>query len=500
MGSTCRSKSRTSSALRSSSRGKFIITFCTVALAVQSANKIYTSRSAEAPERTPSVSKMTTNALMNHDHGCAFLGIGDIERVGMEETSAVQGETWFKGYFPYPSCPRSARSNTHLGPTTIVTVMDMNYIEVLPTWAGEVHSVRHECFVVAVDYLVCAEARKQHCGCMDSNEPPQQLVNKSGWHPNRLISVRKRFEGALFLLENGKNVFMHDADVLFMKDGMKALFEYIRGLHHLAYDFVVQDNGVRKVSYDGLNWGFVWMHNTKASRALLQCTLDRWDSPAFGCNRTQSDCSPYYKRSQPRINHILELASMNKMCSVCKFPAISSFKAKHMSGYPSTAAKLTCAKGDGYLRDVLSATVAYSVPAGTSIVAQRRALIGALHIAKLAGIKLEAPRAHFAGEFHNFCSVFDVSNISPHIATPKLSSCTRMVSDVRNIEKVVGTGERICLDFDMISKLQLDHNTPLSVPVCNPHNPYYMKIHCCERPKGKDEVDVLSFDFDSPAS
>ena len=75
-----------------------------------------------------------------------------------------------------------------------------------------------------------------------------------------------------------------------------------------------------------------------------------------------------------------------------------------------------------------------------------------------------------------------------------------MVSDVRNIEKVVGTGERICLDFDMISKLQLDHNTPLSVPVCNPHNPYYMKIHCCERPKGKDEVDVLSFDFDSPAS
>ena len=52
--------------------------------------------------------------------------------------------------------------------------------------------------------------------------------------------------------------------------------------------------------YDDLNWGFVWMGGSPRSVLLLDCLLESWEHVSFVGH------SNFHRRSQPRINHLLE--------------------------------------------------------------------------------------------------------------------------------------------------------------------------------------------------
>lgn len=434
---------------------------------------------------------------------CSTFGIEVLQRVGMM-SDAYDPESDHEpfGQFAYATCPSLdtaagldvtstsvARENTRR--FAVLTVVDSNYLEVLPTWAAQVQSLGQRCVVMAVDDKTCGTALMLGCDCFPSSASHQDLRTASGWHQNRVHSVKLRFEGARYLLSEGYDVLMHDADVLFKEAGLEHVMSYWSSHGH-NYDFMVQDNGIRKVNFDGLNWGFVFMRSTKSSISLLSCTLERWDDPAFGCGKKR--CDSYYLRSQPRINHILELALRSpRGISVCKLPALKSFGAVHMTGYPTVAAKLTCAKAAGFLFNASIHRIAYDVPSSADVPSQRIALQNAVAIATQLGAKLEIPKAFVDREEQNFCRLFDVMRIASILAAPS-SSCTNntlVLVRVAQQSFVDTTERRICIDFQDVLNSPSHSHARYQIPVCDPKDPTYDKIHCCERKDGSDDAGTL---------
>ncbi len=435
---------------------------------------------------------------------CEYFDINNIIRIDMMASVTRHDQLWKEGHFPYHGCPRPQPKGSRIRSTigyanqhdshslrlAVLTVLDSNYLEVLPSWAIQIQSLKYACHVIAVDDKVCSEVIRAGCGCFPSTKPPKDLASVSGWHPTRVQSVKRRFEGALDLLVQGYDVLMHDADVFFERDGMEAALEYWSHHRDQNYDFMVQDNGERKVNYDGLNWGFVFMRSSHTSIALLRCTLQRWDDAAFGCG--EKKCDSYYMRSQPRINHIVELALQSeKRPKVCKVPTLKSFGARHMTGYPTVAAKLICAKAAGFLSDVLPARLAYDVPRSADVLSQRKALQAALYLAERSNLKLEIPEAFVRGENVEFCRLFDVSKMSS-FATAASGKCINVthipVTELTLSQPKSTALSRKCISYEALLNITIEgHQMPVAVPLCDPHNPVYDAIHCCERRHGTDE-------------
>ena len=442
---------------------------------------------------------------------CSYFGIETIQRVGRTERNRAAGELWAKGFYPYQPCPvddglqdwhQSLSPTKFAQPVAVLTVMDSSYLDVLASWAHDVRNNGHACFVVAVDVAVCAEVKRVGCGCFTSELKVNNLRRQSGWHTNRVTSVRKRFEGALSLLDEGYSVFMHDADVLFRPSGLMNLTKYASWVMNnqrlKKFTFLIQDNGARDTAFDGLNWGFVWMTNTPSAKGILRCTLERWNDPAFGCV-SKGPCNDYYLRSQPRISHILELAiSSERDVSACMLPEISTFNAVHLTGYPSVASKLTCAKALGILRERQAVpTVAYVVPPEADIFAQKQVLQVALYLADSFGAKVEIPATFYKSQPIEFCDIFDVKGIAERVTSTSTASCSKYLhtidaQTVLELSELKAHQHRVCVDFRDLrnagSEVSLLAQRAFIVPVCDPSNPVYKATHSCIRENGTDEI------------
>jgi hypothetical protein len=227
----------------------------------------------------------------------------------------------------------------------------------------------------------------------------------------------------LCLHDRGLSVLMVDADVFFRSTGLASMVSFIADRHR-EYDFLVTDNGfARPESYDDLNWGVAWLGKSSIATGLIDCLLHTWDSPVFsGVNySTRREINhPYWRRSQPRVNHLLEVAITGRAVSaprVCTFPRNLVRNAwAHLSGYPSVFHKLACARVDGLTnapayrpgapaRRLLS----YSVPSDASPHEQRDALGRAFYLAARSNRTLVLPQAFFHGKRYDFCRLYDIS-------------------------------------------------------------------------------------------
>jgi hypothetical protein len=168
-----------------------------------------------------------------------------------------------------------------------------------------------------------------------------------------------------------------------------------------------------------------WLGNSSTATRLIDCLLNAWDSPVFsGVNYSiQREINhPYWRRSQPRVNHLLEVAVTGGAVAaprVCTFPRNLVRNAlAHLSGYPSVFHKLACARVDGLTyalayrpggpsRRLLS----YAVPRDASPHEQRDALGRAFDLAARSNRTLVLPQAFFHGEQYNFCRLYDISHI-----------------------------------------------------------------------------------------
>ena len=473
---------------------------------------LYTLNSQTSFSRTDSYFKSTfphSSLPERCSTACRDLAIGNITRVEMLERRKHDSGNWTVGHFPHQSCEenvllsqRKRKPAPAPAAVVITTVIDISYIDILPEWAAKAREARAACFVVAIDEEVCVQAERNLCGCLDV-EPADNEVGETssskGWHKNRVESVRRRFEGALFILEHGMPVLMHDADVFFTS-GFKKIMSFVTLARESGkvLDVMVQDNGARDTAFDGLNWGFVWLNPTNFTKNLLHCTLARWNDAAFGC--PPGPCNSYYKRSQPRINHVLELGLGNNVGGkVCKLPALKRFGAKHMTGYPNAAAKLACAKADGLLsKELPSKRYRYIVPRDASVEMQRRALQITIALANKTSSKVVIPDSYRKLENTKICDIFDLSNVGSFLTMPTSEKCTHVVRFLDDVLLHRQTAEHpaidalICLDFKLLIELDATravevNDQILSIPICNPNNPVYDKFHSCYRKDGTDE-------------
>ena len=287
-----------------------------------------------------------------------------------------------------------------------------------------------------------------------------------------------RFEFALMLLRQGRNVLMHDADVFYRNgaETLVALRRYVEALpSHVK--IIASDNGKRETMFDGLNWGFVWLRAEGGEVAdLLECTLANWDNGAFQASTLKST-DGYYARSQPRINHILEDAlrsgAMSTRSVVMPPKTWPKVLYRHMTGYPDVEHKIVCAMAERLLEDTRNArSLAYMTPMGATPMRQLALLHAALSIAESEKRLLRIPRAFdFDGKAVGFCLLFDVAGL-----LGKVTGATD-VGDVCN-----ATATQRCIDEDELSQMANRRREPGSMPkhVCDPHHASLRPIHCCD--------------------
>ena len=174
-------------------------------------------------------------------------------------------------------------------------------------------------------------------------------------------------------------------------------------------------------------------------------------------------------------------------------------RTEHMTGYPTVAAKLTCAKAAGFLRNAATKRIAYIVPRNANEWAQKRALQVAMSLANASAGFVEVPRAYLHGQELGFCDLFDVSRISKHVVDATDRSCFIIIATeddffdwLQDVNFGADGSGRVCFDFDLLSEMQSDFAVSAQdsyvVPLCDPSNPEYKKIHCCERKDGSDEI------------
>ena len=450
---------------------------------------------------------------------CPYLGVGDIERVekrGNGRSIHSLRDPFFKwtmGMYPYQTCSSLIldQNNKEIAFTrsidVIMTVADKSYSDVIPAWARIVRKSNKVCAVAALDDYICQMAQDLQCQCTFVGSA-NAISSKQGvgWHKARVAGVKNRFLGALTFLYENKSVFMHDADVFFREDSVNILDKYFRAIQSSSshgFDFIVQSNGKRDTAYDGLNWGMALMHPTPRSVSLLECTLERWDDEAFGC-RGHSKCDKsYYKRSQPRINRILEEAMSNDIAvpRVCQFKEDMMMSGhKHFTGYTSVQTKIVCGGlSRGFLFNESQKTLSYNLSGIESPALQRLALQTALELASQTGRKLEVPRSYFHHIECEFCMLFSIrtqESMELFTARSPYHDCAAVLSskDALSLKEEITTSNRlrICLPMRTLIDLSQSDNGTLalarhSVYLCNPQNPAYRSTHMCTR-ETSDEI------------
>ena len=450
--------------------------------------------------------------------GCHQLGINDILRVrrsdSYKSTRKSDGLEWRSGFYDYAQC-RSQKRGLKSGSlgrtrrTVILMPVDRSYESVIFDWSSAAHRAKLDCFALPLTAETCVVVETHGCRCIHVNTSETNVHSnmvKEGWHGMRVAAVKLRFLGALSLLEVGYDVIMHDADVFFAPDSLLHVLYYLSKVTHSQpnLDFVTQDNGVRRVPYDRLNWGFVWLRQSTVSLNILRCTLERWDDEAFMCEDRRNCDLSYQLRSQPRINHIVEDAIVHDVArpSICLISSeiLRSFEIKHMTGYTNAVTKQTCAKADGYLKLGASAhqTLAYHVPVKATATEQKNALLAALAYARVTQRHLEIPRAYFRGRIVPFCLLYEIKDEPIHdLLSPHFGSCDDG-TEIHDLHQLLVSppwklkDKRICIRFaDLLNSgfMLRRKGVHKTISLCDPTNVAYSSLHMCQRSDG-DEIKV----------
>ena len=250
---------------------------------------------------------------------CDALGLHTLEHVPPYEKAKTKvlwraGNTsWPRGHYRWPSCGSQSQNNaSHRSqPLWVLLPASREYADVIPEWAAGVRAAGLPCVVARLDRseAICSEANRAGCRCVQSHvTTPVQSDASFRAGSARAIAARARFEVASALLAEPAqpSILMHDADALMGGGGLAPLASFVQSV---AADFAVQSNMRRPEAFDDLQWGFVWLSGSAASRHALQCLLSVWEHPAFRRAKDDPVVSGYwYSRSQPRINHLLEAA------------------------------------------------------------------------------------------------------------------------------------------------------------------------------------------------
>lgn len=361
---------------------------------------------------------------LTHDPACHALGVRRLRRVPIYVRQLVRGAhntSWSRGHYPYAVCPASDSAASVS--FAVLLIADHQYVEVIPQWAASTRDANARLCVVGrigASDLPCEAARHEGCECLShapaiaTSSTGRGVADSFTLHGSRARSVQYRFAYALMLLERNHSVLMLDADVFLRTGGMAKLLDFIQ--HGVGgHDFALMSNNERKEAYDDLNWGVAWMRPSRTSKHLLRCLLGEWDHHAFSDPRTGS----YGRRSQPRVNHLIESSLMRGGGSsaaprACTFPEKLAKRAlKHMTGYPSVKHKLACARVMGLHQPARKSwgrpQLRYRVPIDASSWHQRNALLAAAQLARSTNRTLVLPRAVFQGKTVGFCELFDIA-------------------------------------------------------------------------------------------
>ena len=441
-----------------------------------------------------------------HDDSCASIGFGSSLRgIHFGSLNTQVGEP---GHYAYRQCTHHQQGvhGATLGSrrTAILSIFDAAYHDVIEHWGRVVRHTGLACFVLALDQATCKLLNKLKidCTCFNYTQGSTRLesanVNLKGWHEARVIAVKERFRAAAHLIEEGFDVIMHDADVFFAEESLTLFMEFVNSVMQGSPDveLITQDNGVRPVPYDRLNWGFTWIKGVVRNKDILQCTLQRWDDDIFRCTATRCDKS-YHARSQPRINHVVEHTILREeRDSVCLIHATTMKKMHitHMTGYTNAKMKKICAKARGYLVDRTVNSLAYDVPNNSTPRQQKIALMNALKIGYVTNRKLEIPEAFMSSQRVDFCLMYDFRD--DDALSRLIARHTVCASSLRVINLLTSPHDRVTksvrLDFsDLASdvlRLQYQGSGEDSVLLCNPENPTYQVLHMCQHDEPKDEM------------
>jgi len=457
----------------------------------------------------------------NDATSCVSLGILEISAVGKMEKGVTVGrvdsktglhQDWTYGHYPYETAAiqggvlESAKERLGCNPPAILTVADKAYQSVLEPWAHAVMSVNvSACIVLALDVVICHEAERVGCRCMKSYEEGSNSVYgdsnvKQGWHKARRDGVKNRFLGALSVMKSGVPVVMHDADVFFLPHGLSHLLTFIQATREQVpgLDILAQNNGRRETAFDDINWGFSWIAPSEPSMNILECTLALWDHHVFEAPHG-AERDSYYLRSQPRINHITELAIKQNVAppTIRLFPSdVFLTSVRHMTGYHNTNQKIHCGKAFGLLKMDTDRVLGYEVPPSAEPELQRVAFAAALELAESLDRKVAMPAVYYNGHRIPFCMMFHLDSrtfthehrltgaLGDFVAKEKTTTVGVCASKEVSLARSTAAHDLLCLSFDELTQKRTE--TVKTVHLCNPSNPAYRSSHASNC--GIDEI------------
>ena len=368
----------------------------------------------------------------------------------------VKSGSYQRGHYPYAVCDNASATKPRRAPRYPITLLmaaSREYREVVPSWAAQARQAGLACALGSIglpNSSACAAAVRHGCRCLIATDGSRAGGRgsesdklASNWQGNRAHSVRQRFVYALRLAKEGYSVLMHDGDVFYRPGGLPRLVAFLATVQH-SMEVAILHNGARKEIFDDLNWGVVWLSGSRRTRLLLECLLASWDHAAF------QGTGSYFRRSQPRVNHLLERhfesTPRDQQMRLCTLPrAVAHASFAHMSGHTLPRSKMICAvAGDvlaSYVPEKVSATVAedaaqpsalsYVAPVNATLLQQQAALSAAIRVARASGRALALPTVRIGRSAKRapFCSVFDPVGFPPQAAVlPSGAPCEATVT------------------------------------------------------------------------
>ena len=443
---------------------------------------------------------------------------------------------WQLGHYPYKTCRVTTISNvTGSGsrPTIVLMVASEAYAELIPKWSEQTRNAKVACAVglIGKSAVPCQVARSSGCLCLSGAASVQRRpaldakvttsTADAFWSSgsDRTAAVQQRFVYALELMSKGYAVLMHDADVILRDAGfsihkrtglrmarpssLELLLKFAYAAEALGEgrDFVVSDNGQwRKASFDGLNWGVVWMSGSTTCAQLLRCLLASWSHPAFAePDPPVRGETTYWRRSQPRINHLVELRlqSGESALSLCMYNEwMAGHAYLHLTGLSTADQKISCARARGIVtleRDIASSerTLSYWVPPGASPIRQWAALLESFALAAKLNRTVHPPYAYSGYERIPICRLVDVRRLPPFTSfAPPDGGCKDMSRVEANLQSVSVTSAldraavpHLCIHFHDLARSHywqyLPHQSE-PIRVCNPLSRHVRGRHACE--------------------
>jgi len=439
-------------------------------------------------------------------NACSKLGIPQLHRIeAWDETytnRSLDGLTWRLGHFPYSVCPFDTTDEDIISTSerkfAVLTVLDKNYLDVLPSWVQSTLKAKVSCFVLSLDDVTCAHVQSFGCSCIQLSKSYSEVSPaQKGWHPKRVAAVKFRFLAAAELLERGYDILMHDADAIVSPKSITKMLQYVALVKKRKPDIrlMVQDGGKRKVNFDQVNWGFAWLKSSNQNIDILHCSLQKWNDPAFGCADERKCDTSYHYRSQPRVNHILERTIQSGFdLGICLIGhnVLHFLGVNHMSGYTNALMKKTCAKGRGALSELtdIERTIVYEVPADALPHEQRTALQGALALAAELNRKVQIPSSFYRGERVDVCLLFDLQHPKLHglLVTRLSTGCGGETLPITSLQDVHSSkNQHLCVEYKALTQVRSTSADHSRIPLCNPRNEKYAGLHMCQRPDMTDE-------------